>query len=132
LRAVVTVPVRGAVKLGREVVLEGRTRSNGADGYTRHSIEGLTSFLKDTVPVNSSTFVSKVVCKLNADVVTPVSLDGGAWELPVDHQAGNIYAIRSASLLGNSPVIFACYASYRVVRVVICIRVSKTPRLAAR
>ena len=127
-----TVPVRRAVKLGRKIVLEGRTRSNGTDGYTRHSIVGLTSFLEDTVPVNASTFIGKVVCKLDTDVVTPVGLDGGAWELSVDHQAGDVNAIWSASLLSDSPVVLACYTSYRVVGVIVCVRISQTPWFATR
>ena len=82
--------------------------------------------------MDSSAFIGKVVSKLNADIVAPVSLDRRTWELSVDHQAGDVYTIRSASLLSDSPVIFACDTSYRIVGVVVCVKVPKTPGLAAR
>lgn len=82
--------------------------------------------------MNSSTFIGKVVGKLDTDVVAPVSFDSGTRELSVDHQAGNIYTIRSASLLSDSPVVLARDASNRIVGVVICVRIPKTPRLPAR
>ena len=62
----------------------------------------------------------------------PVSLDGGTWKLSVDHQAGDVDAIRSTSLLGDGPVVFTSYASDRVVGVIVCVRIPQTPRLATR
>lgn len=62
----------------------------------------------------------------------PVSFDGGTWKLSVDHQAGDVDAIRSTSLLGDSPVIFTSYTGDGVVSVIVCVGIPQTPRLATR
>jgi hypothetical protein len=82
--------------------------------------------------VNSSAFIGEVVPQLDSDVVSPVGLDGRTWELSVYHQAGDVNAVRSASLLSDGPVVITCHTSDRVIGIVVCVRVSQTPWLATR
>jgi len=83
------------------------------------------------MPVNGCTFVC-VVGYLDRDLVTPIGLDqrtlfnvsdgvlGGllrhklTWYLPIDQQARRVYAVRSAVLLGERPVIVSSNAGVRV------------------
>ena len=111
LTGVVTVPPGGSEEFSANAVGERGARSNRTLRDSGDTIVPRSSSLQETVPVDGSSVILKLVVDCDLDPITPVGFNHRSWELVVDDKHGSLDTVGRHGGVGDCPVILTSNAS---------------------